>query len=234
MKKITIALLLAILAMLCCLQVYAAEGNVTYEGRAAGIVFAPGSDQSLTDLFSSFKGVMPGDTLTQTITLKNSAAAGTKIDIYMRAQSTDEASAELLSALKLRVTLKSEQGGKELFHAAPSDTTSLKTWIFLGTLEAGGEVDLELSLSVPLEMDNEMQGKLGSVKWEFRTNDFSVGVGGRSVFSNLTFVIWLVIAICAVMMLILILYRERDEKKKAKNGVAEAPLSGEEEEKKEG
>lgn len=209
MKKIITTVLLAVLAMLCCLQVYAAGGNVTYEGNASGIVFAPGSDQSLTDLFPNFKGIMPGDTLTQTVTLKNGAPSGTRIDVFMRAQSIDEASKELLSLLTLHVTVKNEQNVKEIFHAAPSATTGLEGWIFLGTLEAGGEVDLELSLRVPLEMDNEMQGKLGSLKWDFRTNDFSVGRSERTIFHNPLFTVWLVIAIAAVAMFVRILCRDK-------------------------
>lgn len=229
MKKIIIALLLAVLATLCCMQVYAADGNVTYEGSSSGMVFAPGSDRSLTDLFPNFKGIMPGDTLTQTVTLKNNDASGKKTDIYMRALSPDEASEELLSKLTLRIAVKNEQEAKELFCAAPNDTTGLEQWIFLGTLDAGGEVDLELSLNVPLEMDNEMQGKLGLIKWEFRANDFSVGVGGRTVFSNLIFVIWLVFTICAVTMFILILYRKKDNKEEMKDGEVKT-FNGEEEE----
>jgi hypothetical protein len=78
-------------------------------------------------------------------------------------------------------------------------------------------------------MDNEMQGKLGLIKWEFRANDFSVGVGGRTVFSNLIFVIWLVFTICAVTMFILILYRKKDNKEEMKDGEVKT-FNGEEEE----
>ncbi len=225
MKKIITALLLAVIMLLCCLQVYAADGNVTYGENASGIVFAPGSDRSLTDLFPNFKGVMPGDDLTQTITLKNSAASGKKIDIYMRAQSTDEASAELLSQLILRTAVKDEQSVKEIFHAAPSDTSGLDAWVLLGTLESGGSVDLELSLSVPVEMDNTMQDKIGTLNWEFRVYEFSVDGMGGTIFDNLLFIIWLVITLCAVTILILILCRKKD---KEEPDNSEEPLNSEE------
>ena len=47
--------------------------EVTYSGNSGDFVFTPGSDYSPTDLFSNFKSVMPGDNITQGITVKNEA-----------------------------------------------------------------------------------------------------------------------------------------------------------------
>lgn len=233
MKRISTTLLLIILISISCLQIYAANGNVTYGKNSSGIVFAPGSEQSLTDLFPDFKGVMPGDTLTQIVTLKNSTASGSKIDIYMRAQSTDEESAKLLSELTLRVTVKDDQLTKDIFNAAPSDTTGLENWILLGTLENEGTVDLELSLIIPSELSNEMQNKLGSINWEFRVNDFSIDSDPITVLYNPAYVIWLIIMICAVTMLTLSLYRENKYMKKIANEEITSSISTQEEENKE-
>jgi len=70
MKKITKIITILLLAVSFSVPVYAAEGTVTYDGDAKEFIFKPGSDYSPTDLFSEFKGVMPGDTLSQKITVK--------------------------------------------------------------------------------------------------------------------------------------------------------------------
>ena len=73
MKKLITLLVIFVVAFSSVLPVYAADGKVTYSGNAGNFVFEPGSEHSLTDLFPNFKGVMPGDTLTQKITVKNDA-----------------------------------------------------------------------------------------------------------------------------------------------------------------
>ena len=67
MKKIITLLTVLIIALSSVLPVYAADGKVTYSGNAGNSVFEPGSEHSLTDLFPNFKGVMPGDTLTEQV-----------------------------------------------------------------------------------------------------------------------------------------------------------------------
>ena len=112
MKKLIVLLTVCILALSTVMPVYAADGKVTYSGNAGKFVFEPGSDYSLTDLFPNFKDVMPGDTLTQKITVKNNADNKVKVKIYMRSLGAHEDSVEFLSQLGLKVQKSTDDKGR--------------------------------------------------------------------------------------------------------------------------
>ena len=88
MKKIITLLITLAVLLSSTVTVFAADGKVTYSGNAGNFVFEPGSEHSLTDLFPNFKGVMPGDTLTQKITVKNDADNKVKVKIYSLSRCT--------------------------------------------------------------------------------------------------------------------------------------------------
>lgn len=174
MKKFLTALVVCILVLSSALPVYAADGKVTYSGNAGNFVFEPGSEQSLTDLFPNFKGVMPGDSLTQKITVKNDAAKNVKVKIYLRSLGAHEDSAEFLSQLGLNVQKSEDNKMAYMFDAAASETAQLTDWVCLGTLYSGGEVNLDVTLDVPVELPNTFQNNVGYLDWEFRIEEFPV------------------------------------------------------------
>ena len=68
MKRICTFVLSLLLVLAMAAPAFAADdSNVTYDGSAQKFIFAPGSKESVTDLFPEFRGVMPGDTMTEEI-----------------------------------------------------------------------------------------------------------------------------------------------------------------------
>ena len=155
MKKATICLALLLVACLLGGSALAAA-SVSYEGGAEKFVFLPGSD-----LFESFKNVLPGDELTQTITVRNDKDM--QVRIYLRAEPVNQASEEFLSQLTLTVTCKD----KEIFDAAASETAQLTKATLLGTFRKNGSTDLTVTLSVRADMGNEYMSAIGFVPWTF-------------------------------------------------------------------
>ncbi len=171
MKKVT-SLLLGLVSVLCfSVPAIAADASVTYDGNAQKFIFAPGSDYSPTDLFDNFKGVMPGDSLTQKIVVKNAVSNKVKIKLYLRSTGAQEGSEEFLSQMNLTVT---QDGGAELFSAPADTSTGLTGWMYLGTFFSGADIDLNVKLDVPLGMNNDFQNAIGTLKWEFKVEELPV------------------------------------------------------------
>ena len=164
--------LFLLLALFLLIQPVAAQGGeVTYSGDSGSFIFAPGSDYSPTDLFAGLKDLMPGDTITQSITVRNNASDRVKVDIYLKAESVHPEGADFLS--RLRLTVAKDYGlGDYMFDAAADQTAQLTDWVLLGTLYSGGEVDLQVTLQVPKELGNEYQDAMGAIDWTFKVEEF--------------------------------------------------------------
>lgn len=222
MKKIITLLTVLVLILFSVLPVYAANGKVTYSGNAGNFVFEPGSDHSLTDLFPNFKGVMPGDTLTQKITVKNNADNKVKVKIYIRSLGAHEDSVEFFSQLGLKVAKSEENKMAYLFDAAANETAQLTDWVYLGTLYSGGEVNLDVTLNVPTSLDNEYQSKIGYLDWEFMIEEFPIEEGDPKppqTGDNSNMGLWFTIMICSLIMMIILLVWRKKDKQNEENSV---------------
>ena len=172
--------LIAILMLLFLLTGSAlAASSVTYEGGAEKFVFLPGSIYSGSDLFENFKGVLPGDVLTQKITVKNDTDG--QVRIYMRAEPGERIPAGLMEKNGLTVednrdflnqlSMTVECRDKEIFDAAPSETAQLTNNTLLGTFKKKGSTELTVTLTVPATMGNDYMGRIGIVPWTFMVEE---------------------------------------------------------------
>ena len=166
--------LLLVLSLIFAVPAYAVGGTVTYSGNAGEFIFAPGSDYSLTDLFPNFKSVMPGDVLTQKITVKNDASNQVKVKIYIRSKGAQAGSEDFLSQLRLKVGASQENTMAYMFDAAADQTAQLTDWVCLGTLYSGGKVNLDVTLEVPVTLGNEFQNQMGYLDWEFMIEEYAI------------------------------------------------------------
>ena len=222
MKKIIALLFTVVLLLSSTVTVFAADGKVTYSGNAGSFVFEPGSDHSLTDLFPNFKGVMPGDTLTQKITVKNNADNKVKVKIYIRSLGAHEDSVEFLSQLGLKVAKSSDNEMAYMFDAAANETAQLTDWVYLGTLYSGGEVNLDVTLNVPVELPNEYQNKIGYLDWEFMIEEFPVEPDDPKppqTGDNSHMGLWFALMLCSGAMLIILLFWRKKDKEQEENAV---------------
>ena len=174
MKKCFSLFFAWILLLSCALPTFAAEANVTYLGKSKDLIFAPGSEFSPTDLFPNFKDVMPGDSITQQITVKNDASRQVKVKIYIRALGAHAESVDFLSKLRLRVEKSQDNTMAYMFDAFSHETAQLSDWVCLGTLYSGGKVNLNVVLDVPVELDNTYQKQIGYLDWEFMIEEYAV------------------------------------------------------------
>lgn len=171
MKKLFAMILSMLLLLACVMPTAAADGQVTYSRSAGKFIFAPGSDYSPTDLFPNFKDVMPGDTISQKILVKNDKNNNCKVRIYMRALGALEGSEAFLSQLKMTVK---KDTNTVMFDAQANQKGGLAEWVELGTLYSGGECVLTVTLEVPVTLDNQFKNLVGYLDWEFAVEELAI------------------------------------------------------------
>ena len=182
-----LAFMLIIVVKLAATTGFAAETSITYTGVLNRFSLDAGNQYTATDLFDSFKGVMPGDRLTQTIRIRNEATDSDYIKLYMRALLHDEQNNPLsqkvaekgenvewmhdfLSKLYMRIYHESNL----IYEGAPDKTDGLSEKIYLGRVQSGQSSVLSVELDIPVELDNVYADRMGEVDWVFTVEAFNL------------------------------------------------------------
>ena len=184
--KATFSLVLMLLMVMSLASTaFAASPSITFNGFSKGFDFQPGSEYTETDLFGSFKNVMPGDTVTETITFTNSAADCDFVNLYMRAEAHDETANPLspkvaeketvvtMTEFLSKLSMKVWNGTELIYDASPDELDGLKTNKFLGTYHSGEKATLKVELNVPIELGNEYANRVGEVDWIFHVEAYN-------------------------------------------------------------
>ena len=152
--------------------------SVEFNGRSAGFVFHP----ETTDLFSSFKKLLPGSARSQIIKISNHCKETVKIRLHAEnaAQaSMPEEKAQLVDQILSRYArIEIKQGNETLYEGSidgnlqhQDDAASMRTPIDLGRFAPGEEKDLAVTLSVSPDLDNRYMDLMGKIHWVFQAED---------------------------------------------------------------
>lgn len=178
-------LLVLIMALSLTVTAFAADpvADIVYEGRNKLMIYPKANNLTTTDLFGSFKNVMPGDERTETITFKNQANNGSDyVKLIIKGIPHDAENVPQDQAItdvavmndflaQLHMTVK--QGSKVIYDGTPEK--QLTEGVELGTFKKGEGTTLTVTLTAPLELGNAYADMHGEVDWQFIASEFSKG-----------------------------------------------------------
>lgn len=214
-RMLSSILLAVVVAASMGLTAFAQDTSVTYDGNAQDFICSTGSSGAPEDLFPNFKNVMPGDTVTQKITIKNDVDKNVKVKLYLRSLGAQAGSDEFLS--KLRLSVK-QDGNSDLFLAAPDQTAGLSDWTCLGTFYSGAEINLDMVLKVPATLGNEFRDASGTVRWQFQVEELPVSENDpkppQTGDSNFMWLYWALIPAAGLGLTLCLLFVIRRKKER--------------------
>ena len=119
--------------------------SVEFNGKAHKLLSVPG------DFFTNLGTAMPGDVLTDTITVSNTTDSAAEILFRTSTEGRNSEQIAMLKDVKLTVAM-----GNKILYSGTLDSTGLARNKTLGILEAGQKESMKFRLEIPAEWDNRM------------------------------------------------------------------------------
>lgn len=191
--RFLIAALFGAALLLAPASAYAADvPSIAYDGAARQLTVS-GMEASSggVDLFPAFKDLMPGDTRNQPIKIEAKGVQG-QVSIFVRAV-VDEDTARALEPISLTATVSADSASGALETGTPASVFAETAKV--ATFAADGNATLDLRLSVPTSVGNELADASKTIRWEITAEDDSGELdvvparpepAWKSIFSQLT------------------------------------------------
>lgn len=175
-----IAAIFCIAALVAPAHAFADTPTIAYDGNARQLTVSGATGTSgEPDLFPAFKDLMPGDVREQQIEIR---ATGVKsqVRVFVRAV-VDHETAHLLSPITLTATAGDASAGW-LQTGTPGSVFARPTQI--ATFTGDGSTVLNLQLSVPTSVGNELADASKTIRWEITAEDDGEKIPARPADAN--------------------------------------------------
>jgi len=169
---------------------------VEYRGGAEGLI------RKGDDFFSNWGTAMPGDTLTDTISVQNSYNK----PIYLYFHTENIMDSELLKQLGLRIWT-----GDRLIYDGKMDGTLSE--MLLSRLEPGAGFVMRYEVTVPAELTNKYAMSNAQTKWVFRAALYQ---GAKTGVEGTDLTVYLSVGLASLLIMILVI-RKRNRKEAVKD-----------------
>lgn len=139
------------------------EPAVMYNGKSQEIEFEralPFLGNKQPDLFPDLKGLMPGDSVTQRITVGAKNLYNARVYLYLKAENPNEDYKTLMETYGDWVTFQVKNGSHDI-------TGDLSKGVLLGIFAYDKAQNLDVTLSIDIEAGNEIQDMVAEVDWVF-------------------------------------------------------------------
>ena len=134
--------------------------SVEFNGKAHKLLAVPG------DFFTNLGTAMPGDVLTDTITLSNTTDDPAELLFRTSVKGRSEEKRAMLKDVKLTVAM-----GNEILYRGNLESIGLEKNRSLGRFASGQTGNMKFRLEIPTEWDNRMAQKSADVTWIFTANE---------------------------------------------------------------